>query len=74
MSLEDKKKTKIDPFGTTLIDDYERLYNEFGIQQYKHLLPKTPNALAAMRRGLIFGHRDFERILKAMRKCTFTTS
>ncbi|MCK4952269.1 tryptophan--tRNA ligase [Candidatus Bathyarchaeota archaeon] len=66
MSLDSMKKTKIDPFGATLIEDYERLYKEFGIQPFKHLLPKTPNPLAAMRRGLIFGHRNFERILNAM--------
>ncbi|MBS7607365.1 tryptophan--tRNA ligase [Candidatus Bathyarchaeota archaeon] len=56
----------LDPFGTTLIEDYERLCTEFGIQPFKPLLPKIPNPSAAMRRGVIFGHRDFERILEAM--------
>ncbi|HDO41409.1 MAG TPA: tryptophan--tRNA ligase [Candidatus Bathyarchaeota archaeon] len=59
---------KLDPFGTTLVKDYERLYAEFGIQPFKPLLPQIPNPSAAMRRGVIFGHRDFERILEAMRK------
>jgi len=69
LSLEcSKGKTKLDPFGTTLIEDYERLYKEFGIQPLKPLLPEIPDPAAAMRRGLIFGHRDFERVLKAMRE------
>ena len=58
---------KLDPFGTTLVKDYERLYAEFGIQPFKPLLPQIPNPSAAMRRGVIFGHRDFERILEAMK-------
>jgi len=61
-------KTRIDPFGATLIEDYERLYNEFGIQPFKPLVPEIPNPSAAMRRGVIFGHRDFEGILKAMKE------
>ena len=60
-------KTVIDPFGTTVIEDYERLYEEFGIQPFKPLLPQMPKPNAAMRRGVIFGHRDFERVLNAMK-------
>ena len=60
------RKTKLDPFGTTLIEDYEQLFSEFGIQPFKPLLPQVPNPHSAMRRGVIFGHRDFERVLKAM--------
>lgn len=63
-----QKKIQLDPFGTTLIEDYERLYTEFGIQPFKQILPDMPNPSAAMRRGLIFGHRDFERILKAIKE------
>ncbi|MCX8170905.1 MAG: tryptophan--tRNA ligase [Candidatus Bathyarchaeota archaeon] len=56
----------LDPFGATLIEDYDRLFTEFGIQPFKPLLPQVPNPCAAMRRGVIFGHRDFERIIDAM--------
>jgi len=62
------RKTKLDPFGTTLIEDYEQLFSEFGIQPFKPLLPEVPDPHTAMRRGVIFGHRDFERILKAMKE------
>jgi len=62
------RKTRLDPFGTTLIEDYEQLFKEFGIQPFKPLLPEVPDPYAAMRRGVIFGHRDFEHILKAMKE------
>jgi tryptophanyl-tRNA synthetase len=67
MSTDPHGKTKLDPFGTTFIADYEKLYEEFGIQPFKPLLPQMPEPSAAMRRGVIFGHRDFERILQAVK-------
>jgi len=66
MSTDSSSKTVIDPFGTTIIEDYERLYQEFGIQPFKTLLCDMPNPNTAMRRGVIFGHRDFDRVVKAM--------
>lgn len=62
----DSRKTRLDPFGATFIGDYERLYSEFGIQPFQPLLPKIPQPSAPMRRGVIFGHRDFERVLEPM--------
>lgn len=67
MSAGESHRTVIDPFGTTVIEDYERLYQEFGIQPLKPLLGELPAPSAAMRRGVIFGHRDFDRVLKAMK-------
>ncbi len=67
MSKDALSKTVIDPFGTTVVEDYERLYQEFGIQPFKPLLSEIPDPSAAMRRNVIFGHRDFERILKAIK-------
>lgn len=49
------------------MENYERLYEEFGIQPFKPLLSEIPNPSAAMRRGIIFGHRDFERVLQAIK-------
>jgi tryptophanyl-tRNA synthetase len=68
LSSNPKTRVKLDPFGTTLIENYENLYKEFGIQPFNPLLPKIHKPSAAMRRGIIFGHRDFERVLKAMRE------
>jgi tryptophanyl-tRNA synthetase len=67
MAADPHEKSLIDPFGTTIIEDYERLYQEFGIQPFKPLLSQIPDPSAAMRRGVIFGHRDFDRILEAMK-------
>ncbi|UCE96474.1 MAG: tryptophan--tRNA ligase [Candidatus Bathyarchaeota archaeon] len=69
MSAVDKNtKVLLDPFGTTMVEDYDHLCKEFGIEYFKPLLSKVPNSNMLMRRGIIFGHRDFERILEAMIK------
>ena len=67
MSKNEKEKTRLDPWGITEIQDYERLYREFGIKPFKPLLPEIPEPNMFMRRGIIFGHRDFERIVKAIK-------
>ncbi len=67
MAADPQRKSFIDPFGTTVIEDYERLYQEFGIQQFKPLLSQIPDPSAAMRRGVVFGHRDFDRVLETMK-------
>jgi len=65
MSMNPEKKTVLDPWGATVVEDYNRLYEEFGIQPFKPLLGKIPNPNVYMRRGVIFGHRDFERVLNS---------
>ena len=67
MSKNEKEKTRLDPWGITEIQDYERLYREFGIKPFKPLLPEIPEPNMFMRRGIIFGHRDFERIVEAIK-------
>lgn len=68
MQPDPDKKTVLDPFGTSVIADYERLYKEFGIEPFDPILSKVPNPSVYMRRGIVFGHRDFDRILNAMQK------
>jgi len=65
--LSENKRIILDPFGATVIEDYERLFTEFGIQPLKPLLSEIPNPFMAMRRGVIFGHRDLERVINAMK-------
>jgi len=61
------KGIKLDPFGTSVIENYESLYGrEFGILPFKPFLSKISNPAPSMRRGIIFGHRGFEHVLKAM--------
>ncbi len=68
MSDTSDRKTVLDPWGTTVIEDYNRLYEEFGIQPFKPLLTQIPNPSTYMRREVIFGHRDFERVLDSMKR------
>jgi tryptophanyl-tRNA synthetase len=62
------KKSTLDPWGTTVVEDYNHLYEEFGIQKFDDLCSVVPNPNMYMRRGVIFGHRDFGRVLAAMTK------
>jgi len=47
--------------------DYSRLIKEFGLQEFSQL-PKELEAFPLFRRKLIFAHRDFERVVEAIRK------
>jgi len=62
------RETVLDPFGTTVVENYDRLYAEFGIEPFKPLLDRVPTPSMYMRRNVVFGHRDFGRILDAMKK------
>ncbi len=56
------------PWGAEVPEDYGRLMEEFGIRSFSELLPRIPSPHKLMRRGIIFGHRDFESILEAMER------
>ncbi len=57
----------LDPWSSVIPKDYERVMKEFGIQPFGDLLQKISDPLPLMRRKLIFGHRDFDRVLNAMK-------
>ncbi|MHA1727251.1 MAG: tryptophan--tRNA ligase [Promethearchaeota archaeon] len=63
---------EINPWGSELIgeDDYNRLCNEFGIQRIEEInIPASIyDKFRALRRKVIFGHRDFDAILRAIRE------
>ncbi len=59
---------RIDPWGVTVPRDYVRLMREFGIEPFEGLLAQIPEPHYLMRRRVIFGHRDFGRVLDAMLK------
>ena len=46
--------------------DYDALMKEFGVEPFQHYLDKLPNKTAMYRRGIVFAHRNFERIFKAI--------
>ncbi len=61
------KRPIIDPWGTTRIDDYSKLFKEFGIESIEPLVSKFPHPSRYLRRRVIFGHRDLQRIIEAIR-------
>jgi len=56
----------LDPWGSSSVSDYEKLFAEFGIEEFDELLPEVPDPHYLMRRGVIFGHRDYRPVLEAM--------
>lgn len=60
---------RIDPWEAVEIKDYDRLRRVFGIRPFDEVLPllratgMEPSHLMA--RGIIFGHRDFDKVLEA---------
>ena len=57
---------KIDPWGSVRIEDYSKLFDEFGIARFEGMLRKLPDAHRLMRRKVIFGHRGYEMIVDAI--------
>jgi len=57
----------LDPWGSSSVADYRKLFEEFGIAEFEELLDSVPNPHYLMRRGVIFGHRDYDPVAKAMR-------
>ncbi len=57
---------RIDPWGAAVPEDYTRLMHEFGIEPFEKLLARVPKSHHLMRRKVVFGHRDFARVLDAM--------
>lgn len=51
----------IDPWASSTVD-YDKLVNQFGIKKFSEILPQIINPGRLMRRGVVFGHRDFEKI------------
>ncbi|MDG6222216.1 MAG: tryptophan--tRNA ligase [Candidatus Bathyarchaeota archaeon] len=68
LTAADEEKDVLDPWGTTVIKDYNHLYEEFGIQKFDEFRCQIPSPNVYMRRGVIFGHRDFGRILHSMKE------
>jgi tryptophanyl-tRNA synthetase len=58
----------LDPWGSSTVSDYRKLFAEFGIEQFDAVLDEVPDPHYLMRRGVIFGHRDYRPIADAMRE------
>jgi tryptophanyl-tRNA synthetase len=59
-------KDIIDPWGRMDVKDYGKLSREFGIEPFASFAKKLPEPYLAMRRGVVFGQRDFGRIVEAI--------
>src|SRR6056297_914171 len=62
----DGGETTLDPWGSATVADYRKLFEEFGIEEFDEVLPEVPDPHYLMRRGVIFGHRDYRRVVNAM--------
>jgi len=59
---------KIDPWSSTTYQDYARLRDEFGIEEFNEKIWKElPQPDKLLRRGVIFGHRGYNLILNAVK-------
>lgn len=65
-TADDVDDTVLDPWGSSTINDYRKLFEEFGIEQFESILDEVSNPHYLMRRGVIFGHRDYRPVAEAM--------
>ena len=56
----------IDPWGSELLEDYEKIIKDFGLEAFNPKLFPKPNRI--MRRGVVFAGRDLNIISDAIKK------
>lgn len=61
-------EVKLDPWGAVFVDDYSKLFDEFGISSFDEILPLIDSPHPYMRRKIIFGHRNYDSVLRAMKE------
>lgn len=60
---------RIDPWSSSTYQDYARLRDEFGIDAFsEHHWMDLPNPHKLLRRGVVFGHRDFSMIIDSVKQ------
>jgi tryptophanyl-tRNA synthetase len=61
---------RIDPWSSEGLRDYEKLFAYFGVRPFKevvHQLESFGPLPLPIKRGAVVGHRDFERVLEALK-------
>jgi len=58
----------LDPWGSSTVSDYRKLFEQFGIEGFEEVLADVPEPHYLMRRGVIFGHRGYRAVARAMRE------
>ena len=56
----------LDPWGSSTVSDYRKLFDQFGIERFEAVVDEVPDPHYLMRRGVIFGHRDYRALTDAM--------
>jgi tryptophanyl-tRNA synthetase len=56
----------LDPWGASTVSDYRKLFEQFGIERFEAVLEEVPDPYYLMRRGVIFGHREYRDVARAM--------
>ena len=51
----------IDPWASTSVD-YDKLVNLFGIEKISDIIGEIKDPQRLMKRGVVFGHREFKEI------------
>lgn len=60
-------EARLDPWGSGSVADYEKLEKQFGMSDFSSFGSKLPDSLPIMKRGVVFGHRDFEKIADSIK-------
>ncbi len=60
----------INPWASDMSIDIERLHKDFGIEHMDQIITKLPDLPYFMRRGIVFGHRDYDKIVNAIKNQT----
>ncbi len=63
---EPAEDVALDPWGSASVGDYADLFAEFGIEAFDEIGGDVPDPHYLMRRGVIFGHREYDAVAAAM--------
>lgn len=67
MQKNENNEMIVTPWEVEGVIDYAKLIKEFGMQSIADILHDIPEPNWLMRRGIVFGHRDYQRIIDAMK-------
>jgi len=63
---EPTEDVALDPWGSASVGDYADLFEEFGIEAFDDVAESVADPHYLMRRGVIFGHREYDAVAEAM--------
>ncbi|EMA64951.1 tryptophan--tRNA ligase [Halorubrum kocurii] len=63
---EPTEDVALDPWGSASVGDYADLFEEFGIEAFDEVADDVADPHYLMRRGVIFGHREYDAVAEAM--------